>query len=180
MDKLRHREGKGFAQSHRAGWWQSWSPLPQALALPPLYCLLSIRTPFLHLGVCLSAASHFGHSQGQIFASPGIHCKEHEQVAGFSQLCPHIPDWLQNQIADLAPIVLFTLKPPHIWFVKKLLNTMSIRLKLNWSNPCLGLEKPLVSPQMFGPRISYLERSSEVDLNFIYFHCYLCLIIAST
>lgn len=52
----------------------------------------SIRIPFLHLGICLSAASHFGHSQGQTFASQVPIAKNMSTWPGLSQLYPHIQD----------------------------------------------------------------------------------------
>lgn len=146
MEKLRHREGKGFAQNHRAGWWQRWVS-PSSIYVPSTF-MLSVQ----HQNPC-PAFGHLPHSCIPLWTFPrpnicfpGIHCKGHKHVTWIQPIMSSHPRlWLQNQSADLAPIVLFTPKPPTVWFVtsanKKLLDKMTIRLELNWSNPCLGARK---------------------------------------
>lgn len=155
--------------------------LPLFELCPPLYFVQDLNL-FTALGD-LPAACHFRLSKGQIFAFPASTAQEHEHVTWIQPIISSPRTDARARLQIWLPLSFWFWNHPILFVTsanKNLLDKMSIRLKLNWSNPRLGLKQPLMSLQILGFMISYLEHSSEVDLNSIYFHCYLCLIIAHT
>ena len=146
MGKLRQREGKGSAQGHRSRLVQNWSPLSQAM---PLHLIFSVQhQSFSCIWESVSQlppTSDIPKARYSL-SQHSLH-KNMSTWSGFSQLYPHIQDsGSRARLRIWHPLSFWFWNYP-IWFAtsanKNLLDKMSSRLKLSWSNLCLGLGKPL-------------------------------------